>query len=164
MKIRGRTEGKDKQALDRLRSFCVYRERCSHEVKEKLHSLSLTGKAAEKIIAVLAKEGFVDDERFSALYAGSKFRNHSWGRIKITAELRKRNVPEAIISRALDEISPGDYAEKIKSLASKKLETLRKCGAEEKKIKTLHYLFSKGFETGLCLDILRESCLKKLSP
>ena len=76
------------QALQKLKHYCAYQERCHSEVKEKLYSLGVFKKEADNIIAKLIEEGYLDEERFAIAFAGGKFRIKQWGRVKIKYELK----------------------------------------------------------------------------
>ena len=61
-------------ALAKARSFCAYQERCRAEVTIKMRSFGLNREQAEQVIQKLEEEGYLNDERFATIYAGSKFR------------------------------------------------------------------------------------------
>jgi len=45
------------QALQKLKHYCAYQERCHSEVKEKLYSLGVWKKDHDEIISALMEEG-----------------------------------------------------------------------------------------------------------
>ncbi len=58
------------QALPQIKQYCVYRERCHSEVKEKLYSLALYKNDVEQLMAQLIEENYLNEERFAIQYAG----------------------------------------------------------------------------------------------
>src|ERR1035437_6899743 len=95
--------------LIKAERFCAYQERCSLEVKQKLKELRADESETEKTIASLREDDFQNDERFALLFTSGKFRIKRWGKNKIRAELRMRNIPEAFIKKGLDAINEDDY-------------------------------------------------------
>ena len=69
-------------ALAKARSFCAYQERCRTEVTTRIRSFGLNREQTEQVIKKLEEEGFLNDERFATIYAGSKFRILRWEKSK----------------------------------------------------------------------------------
>ena len=70
------------QALQKLRHYCGYQERCHSEVKEKLWQLKVNRKEHDEIIASLIEDDYLNEERFAIQFAGGKYRVKQWGRVK----------------------------------------------------------------------------------
>jgi regulatory protein len=135
------------KALQKIRHFCGYQERSHSEVKEKLYSLGLWKSEVEELLSQLIEEDYLNEERFAMTFAGGKFRMKQWGRIKIRSELKKRNVSDYCIRKALASIDEEDYQITLEKLADKKLLTLK--GEKNifiKKRKLQDWLLQKGFE------------------
>ena len=88
------------QALQKLKHYCAYQERCHNDVKEKLYKLGVWKKEHDEIIAALIEENYLNEERFAIAYAGGKFRINSWGRVKIKYALKQKQVSEYCIKKA----------------------------------------------------------------
>ena len=108
------------EALKKACKYCAYQERSQQEVRDKLYELGLHKKDVELIISQLVTEGFINEERFAIAYAGGKFRIKQWGRIKIKYELKKKQVSEYCIKKALQQIKEDEYHEVLKKLADEK--------------------------------------------
>ena len=54
-------------ALERLRYYCAYQERCHAEAKQKLNELGVYGRDAEQVIAQLIEENYLNEGRFAVL-------------------------------------------------------------------------------------------------
>ena len=78
------------QALQKLKHYCGYQERCHHDVTEKLYSLGVRKADHGDIIAALIGEGYLNEERFAIAFAGGKFRVNQWCRTKIIYALRQK--------------------------------------------------------------------------
>lgn len=137
------------QALAKVEAWCAYQERCQQEVRDKLYSWGLWSEAIENIISELISRNFLNEERFAIAYAGGKFRIKKWGRQKIRMELKKRRVPDKIITKALREIETGDYDNAIEKVLAAKWKSEKEKHPLKKKLKVMRYLASRGFETDL---------------
>jgi regulatory protein len=143
------------QALQKLKHFCGYQERCHNEVKEKLYSLGVSKNEHDEIISTLIEENYLNEERFAIAFAGGKFRVKQWGRVKIKYELKQKQVSEYNIKRALKEIDETTYQTLLKKLYQEKWEQLK--GEKNRFIKmtkTRDYLLQKGYEGELVKGLL----------
>ena len=80
------------EPLAKARAYCARQERCQQEVRDKLYAWELQGREVEGIISQLIGEGFLNEARFAEHFAVSKFRQKGWGRRKIEAALKARQV------------------------------------------------------------------------
>ena len=143
------------QALQKLKHYCAYQERCHSEVKEKLYQLGVWKKEHDEIIASLIEENYLNEERFAIAYAGGHFRIKQWGRIKIKYELKQKQVSEYSIKKALKQIEDEEYGKVLEKLAREKYAALKKEQFLVRKKKTADYLVSKGYEADLVNTILK---------
>jgi regulatory protein len=72
--------------------FCAYQERCHKEVRTRLFEYGLASEDVEEVMMDLIQHGFLNEERFARSYARGKFRTKKWGRVKITRELKSRDI------------------------------------------------------------------------
>ncbi len=140
------------QALQKLKHYCTYQERCHSEVKEKLYNLGVWKKDHDEIISALIEENYLNEERFAIAYAGGKWRVKQWGRVKIKYELKQKQVTEYCIKKALQQISEEEYLTVLKKLADEKYASLKAEQYLVRKKKTMDFLIGKGFE----IDLVRE--------
>jgi regulatory protein len=143
------------QALQKLKQYCAYQERCHSEVIEKLYDLGVYKKEHDEIIAALIEENYLNEERFAIAFAGGKFRIKQWGRVKIKYELKQKQVSEYCIKKALAGIEEEDYLKTLHKLAEEKRKTLKtEKNIFIKKRKLQDYLLQKGFETNLVREVV----------
>lgn len=143
------TEGelKPEAALQQLKKYCAYQERCHAEVRNKLFALEVRARFHEEIIAALVTENYLNEERFAVQFAGGHFRTKQWGRVKIKYALKQKQVSDYCIRVALKAIDEDDYRRTLEKLARAKLNTLRSeklLPAKKKKLSD--FLLRKGFE------------------
>ena len=147
------------QALQKLKHYCGYQERCHSEVKEKLWQLKVNRKEHDEIIASLIEDDYLNEERFAIQFAGGKYRIKQWGRVKIKHELKQRMVSDYSIKKALKQIDEKDYIKALNKLAEKRYASLKGEQWMMRKKKTIDYILQKGFESELVHKIL--DALKK---
>ena len=141
------------QALQQLKHFCGFRERCHEEVREKLRSLGIWRSDQEEILAKLIEGDYLNEERFARLFAGGKFRVNKWGRNRIRYALKQKKVSDYCIHKGLEEIEEAEYLKVLDRLASAKYKSLSDPEALRRK-KTQEYLMGRGFESDLIRSAL----------
>ena len=137
------------EALQKLKHFCGYQERCHREVQEKLYSLGVRKIDHDEILANLIEENYLNEERFAIQFAGGRYRIKNWGRKKIMYALREKQVNDYCINKALQQIDETEYEEKITELARKRYDSLKAEQHLVRKKKTIDYLLLKGYELPL---------------
>ena len=142
------------QALDKIKHYCSYQERCHSEVKDKLYSYGLSKKEAEEIIAEMIENNYLNEERFAVQFAGGKFRMKQWGRKKIKYELQQKGVTDFIIKIALKEIDEEKYLKTLQKLAETKWSALNVENNLLRQSKTNAWLLQKGYEQSLISQII----------
>lgn len=138
-----------------LEKYCAYQERCHKEVEKKLYDLNMIPAAKEIIILHLMQHNFLNEERFSKTFARGKFSIKKWGKIKITNELKFRNISIYNIKSALLEINETAYLNTLLQLANKKLPLIKESNSYKKQQKLSNYLISKGYESNLVFDVVK---------
>ena len=133
--------------LEKARRFCLYRERSRFETEQKIRSWSVPYALLTKLMQALEEEKFINDTRFAAVYARSKFNTNKWGKIKIRAYLGEMRISRGDIADALSQIPDEAYEKTALELAKKKAATL-KAGEDafSRQVKVCNYLLQKGFE------------------
>lgn len=134
------------QALQKLRHYCAYQERCHGEVREKLFSLGVRIKEHDGIIAALIEENYLNEERYAMAYAGGKWRIKRWGRNKIRYSLKQKKVSDYCIRKALKQIDEDEYLAVLTELATEKYAALKKEQYLVRKKKTMDFLLARGVE------------------
>jgi regulatory protein len=143
-------------AMQKLRQYCAYQERCHQETKYKCLELGLRGPEVEDALAELIADNFLNEERFAKAFAGGKFRIKQWGRKKILMELKQKQVSAYCIKKGMEEIDEDDYAAVLLKLVEKRYLSLKGEQPIKRKYKTVQYLLQRGFETELINDALEQ--------
>ncbi|PDH52278.1 MAG: recombinase RecX [Cryomorphaceae bacterium MED-G11] len=139
----------------KIEHYCAYQERCHLEVTNKLNKLGVFGDELDEYVCYLIDENFLSETRFSEAYVRGKFNNNNWGKVKISRELKLRNISDWNISNALSQINSEDYNNKLRKLCLKLVELNDKSEFElkNKVVKNLSY---KGWEVDLVIKTLNQ--------
>ena len=143
-----------KDVLTKMMKFCAYQERCQLEVRNKLYSFDLTSEEREQIISDLIEDNFINEERFSEVYARGKFNAKGWGKVKISYHLQQKKVSDYCIKKALKQFSKEEYKQKCIEWYEKKDAEIKDSNPFLKNQKIANFLISKGFEKELVFDLV----------
>lgn len=143
------------EAKGKLETYCAYQERSQWEVRRKLYEKGIKGNPAEELISELISANFLNEERFARSFARGKFRLKHWGRIRITRELKLREISPRCIQLGLSEIDPDEYYDTLLTQTERKWEKTTEKDPFKKRYKVIQYLMSKGFEQ----DLIQEAVL-----
>ena len=145
----------EKLILEKMRSYCMYQERCIQEVKKKLTRLQVIPKSKSKIINHLIDDDYLNEVRFTKSFIQGKLRIKKWGRIKLNYELKMRGVKKFIIDEEINKISKEDYYDYFNEFSNNKIKTL-KGSKEQKKRSFINYFTYRGWENNLIYEKLNE--------
>lgn len=135
------------QALQKMEYYCSYQERCHVEVNEKLKEFVLSRQEKDQIIVHLIQDNFLNEERFAALFAISKFHQKKWGKIRIKNELKARKISDYLISKSIREIPSAEYEAVFLELSEKHWESITEKNALKKRKKFCDFMLRKGWES-----------------
>ncbi len=145
-----------KEALVKIQHYCAYQERSHKEVKNKLFEYGLYPSEVDELISQAISDGFLNEERFAKAFAGGKFRIKKWGKVKIQNELEFIGVSKRNLATALKEIDRTDYLKTLKDLIEKKAAQTTEQNQYKRKNLIARFVISKGYESELVWDTLRE--------
>jgi len=140
------------EALEKMRRYCAYSERCHSDVRTKLISLQVYGDKLENIISELIAEDFLNEQRYAESYVRSKFLLNKWGKRKIIKGLKAKRISAYCIRKGMEEIDDDAYRNQLQLLLEKRL-SLR---ADEPRDKTAAYLIQKGYESALVWKAIKD--------
>ncbi len=148
-----------KSALDRAMRYCSQRELCISDVNAKLESWGVSSKNKEKIINFLIDEKFIDEQRYATAFVKDKFNFNKWGKLKISAHLKSKNIPGEIITSALHNIDNELYFQVLKELLSVRKRSIKAKNKYDLKARLLRFGLSRGFESSLIYEVLNDTSL-----
>ncbi len=144
-----------KKALEKAQKFCAYQERAPQDVINRLSRWGIFPQQIDEIMERLKEDQFLDEKRFARVFTQDKFNFQKWGRYKIRAKLKEKNIPESTISWAIEQINEEKYRQVLAELAEKKLRLIKGDDKYARGQKLAQYLLARGFESDLVWDIAR---------
>ena len=138
--------------VEKLRKFCLYRDRSHWEVRNKLLEHKVYGNELETVMAQLISEDFLNEERFAKNYSTGKFKINGWGKIKINAQLKMKGVSEYNIRKGLESIDDHEYTMQLEKILDKKW----KESGGAKDYYSIQKLILFGRQRGYEYDLIRE--------
>ena len=145
-----------KIALEKAMAQCSSREYCSDDIRNKLSLWGVDNDDIGKILRILISDNFINEPRYATAFVRDKFKYNKWGKVKISAHLRGKKVPQDIISSALDSIDNDLYIKLLRELIEAHRKSVKAKNQYDLKAKLLRYGLSKGFESNLLYDILND--------
>jgi len=143
-------------ALAKAMAQCARRECCINDVRTKLDTWGLGDSESKKIINLMIRENFINEERFARSFVKDKINYNKWGKLKIAAHLKAKRVPGDIIQKALDSIDNEHYTKTLNVLLSKHRLSVKATDQFDLKAKLLRFGLSRGFESTLLYDLLND--------
>ena len=145
-----------KEALEKLKSYCAYQERCEFEVIKKLESLGIVEADINVVILKLKQQNYLDNARYSEAFASGKHKIKGWGKVKIKVALKAKRLPEELITNALKELDPNAYSMRLNEVANKKWRLLGEKKDRNTRQKLFRFLYGKGYESELINRIISD--------
>jgi regulatory protein len=127
------------------------------ELRRKLEMKEFARDVIDATVDRLRRERWLDDDRFATAYVRTRVRK-GIGLLRVKRELVAAGVESDAIARALDESLP-DHDERAAALVSarKRLAVLRRRDDDALiREKLIAYLFRKGFDSSMAMDVVRE--------
>ena len=143
------------EALNKAAAYCTLCERCISEVSTKLAAWGVPHGEQHKIIERLQQEGFIDEARYCRAFVNDKVRFNRWGRIKITAALREKRLPQEHIKEALESIDEDIYQQSLKEVIEIKRRELKGKDDFATQQKIIRHAASRGYEPSLIISTIK---------
>ncbi len=136
----------------KMERYCVYQDRCHFEVEQRLREYRLIPIAKEEILLHLMEHDFLNEERFAKSFARGKFTIKNYGKVRITLELKRRNISDYNIKTALKEIDSDKYIQVLDSISRRRNEAIKETNVYKRRKKLTDFLLRKGFENHLIYE------------
>ena len=134
----------EKKIRERLERQCARMEYCSSDIRRKaLKALEGDAEAAERVLASLVENRFVDDLRYASAFAREKASLSAWGTVKIRYALAGKGIPRETVEAALGEIEQEKASARLDRLVREKYRTLRE--DPSCRLKLLKFVLGRGY-------------------
>ena len=140
------------EALAALRRLAARAEKAESDARRLMRGWGLPAAEAERVLARLVAERFIDDGRYAAAFVREKLRLSGWGEYKIRTALRRKESPPELIDEALAAAERPDMAERLRQQLQRKARTVRHTTPYELKTKLIRYGLSLGYEYDAVLE------------
>ncbi|HOG19371.1 MAG TPA: regulatory protein RecX [Salinivirgaceae bacterium] len=138
--------------LNKAMKYCAYKEKCEYDVRTKLEEWGAKDEMHDVIIDYLTANKFVDNQRYTSAYVNDAVKLKLWGRIKIRAMLKMKNIPDWIINQALREIDETEYCKALTKLLQTKIKSDTLSDIEKQKV--IKSMYSRGYEPEIVFEII----------
>ena len=143
------------KVLDRMRNLCSRREYCRSDIMKKvLKALEGDTEKAEKVLATLVEEKYLDELRYACAFARDKSSRAGWGETKIRYMLSAKGVPRDIISQALGEVDDSKARTRLEKLMENKYRSLK--DDPQCRLKMLRFGLGRGYGYDEVSDVLKQ--------
>ena len=142
------------EALNKAAAYCTLCERCISEVSAKLTAWGVSYAVQEEIISRLIEEKFIDEARYCRAFVNDKVRFNRWGRIKITAALREKRLPQEYIKEAMENIDEDAYQHSLQETIDTKRRELKGGDDFATQQKIIRHAASRGYEPALIIKAI----------
>ncbi len=149
----------DRTTLDSAKQYAfrllAYSQRSSKQLLDKLLLKNIPGPTAREAVKALERAGCLDDERLAKDFIQSRLRANPAGNKYFRYELMKKQVPEKIIEKALEEVLPPEKElEAAYNAAAKVLAKNSGMDSRKRLKKVYDNLARKGFSSEAASEIL----------
>ena len=132
------------KVLPYLQNLCAKREYCRSDIRKKaLAAFDGDPAEAEKAVASLVSDRFVDDSRYAAAFAREKASLTGWGGAKIRYALMMKGVSKEDIAAGLQEIDANAASSRLEKVVATKFKSLQ--GDPYIKFKLIKFALSRGY-------------------
>ena len=145
------------EALNKAAAYCTLCERCVSEVSAKLTAWGVPYALQEEIISRLIEEKFIDETRYCRAFVNDKVRFNRWGRLKITAALREKRLPQEYIKEAMENIDEDAYLQSLQETIDIKRRELKGKDDFATQQKIIRHAASRGYEPSLIIKAINYS-------
>ena len=147
------------QALQTLMQQCARSERSSGDALRLMRQWGVADEDAQKVLAQLQKERFIDDSRYAEAFTRDKLRLSGWGAFKIRAALYAKGISREIISEVVEPmLNDTDMVERLTLSLRNKLRTLRYRDRNDMRNKLIRFGISRGYNADTVID-----CVDKIT-
>lgn len=134
------------QALASLMRLCARAEKSESDARRLMRGWGVAEGEAEKIVARLTGERFIDDRRYAGAFVREKMRLSGWGEYKIRAALQRKGIARETIDEALGGADRTGMTERLRTQLERKMRLTHYGTRYELKNKLIRYGLGLGYD------------------
>ena len=132
------------KVLSRLQAQCSRRECCSADIRAKaLKALDGDEEAADRMMAALVEDKFVDDLRYASAFAREKSALSGWGAQKIVYMLSRKGIDRKTALAAMEDVDADAADRKLDAVLAAKYRVLK--DDPQRRLKLLRFALGRGY-------------------
>ena len=147
--------GEEKVKSDALRLLAVS-PRSVEELRGRLKLKKHPDSAIEPVLELLKKQGFLNDQKFAQLYAGSRVNARPVGRRQLEMDLKKKGLSSGVIEETLSGLKDYDEKETVRKLAERQVSRMTGVSPKKKKARLFGFLKRRGFSSDAIFSVLSD--------
>ena len=145
----------EQEAYQKLSALCAMSEQCCHDMMRKMSRWQMDQEVAEKVVARLVKEGFINEERYARAFVRDKFRYNHWGEVKIKHELKLKGISQKHIEAGLEKLDEDDNLNALREIIQKKRPSVKGKSDYEIRCKLIRFAVGRGFDMDDIMKVLQ---------
>ena len=145
----------EQEAYQKLSALCAMSEQCCHDMMRKMSRWQMDQEVAEKVVARLVKEGFINEERYARAFVRDKFRYNHWGEVKIKHELKLKGISQKHIEAGLEELDEDENLNALREIIQKKRPSVKGKSDYEIRCKLIRFAVGRGFDMDDIMKVLQ---------
>ena len=134
------------EAYAALTRLCARAEKSESDALRLMRGWGLAESDAQRVLARLVSDRFIDDARYAGAFVREKFRLSGWGEYKIRTALQRKRIDRALIDAALAEADRPAMGERLCRQLERKARTAKYSTQYELKTKLIRYGLSLGYD------------------
>ncbi len=144
------------QALSALMRLCARAEKSEGDARRLMRGWGVPEADAEKVLARLIRDRFIDDARYADAFVREKLRLSGWGEYKLRTALQRKGIARETIDAALRQIDRTGMIDRLAEQLARKARSTRAATAYELKTKLIRYGLSLGYDYETVLDTVSQ--------
>ena len=140
--------------------YLTHKMRTIKETKENLYKNNFDKETVDKVVDILIKEKYLDDDMYSKAFINDKILLSNDGPNKIKNKLIELGVNKDIIDKNIIAFTDDIQQEKIKKIADKQIAINRNKSAFVLKNKINDYLYNLGYDKHLIIEYISHVSVK----
>lgn len=134
------------QALQAVMNTCARMERSEYDVLQTLRRWEISTEDAQKILARLTADKFVDNSRYATAFVREKISSGGWGKHKILAALKAKRISKYIIDEVMELVDSDSQTTNLTEILQRKSLTVKAKDAYDMRNKLFRFAMSRGYE------------------
>ncbi len=126
------------------------------KLKEKLERRQFEATIIERVLKKLEDAELINDQKYAQDYISYRSRTSPLGSRYLKFKLLQKGIPKDIATVTTAEITSEQELELARAAAAKRLSTLGRYPAEERKVKLARFLAARGFSSQAVYTLIKE--------